>query len=99
MKRKRGRPRKGTVSVRGASTETAKADICRRVIFAHTPSEHVETDEVSGFNSEAKVAEELTIPSVPTFCGKSNLEDIRPLIKEWLKSTEEPMHEDILIMV
>jgi len=39
------------------------------------------------------------IPPPPTFCGKSELQDIRPLIKGWLQSTSEPVEEDIQMMV
>jgi len=33
--------------------------------------------------------------SIPTFCGKSSIEDIRPLLKEWISSTDVPAEDDI----
>merc|ERR1712133_25717 len=33
--------------------------------------------------------------STPTFCGKTSIEDIRPLLKEWISSTDVPAADDI----
>ena len=41
---------------------------------------------VSGSNSE---------DGTPSFCGKTSIEEIRPLLKEWIKSADRPQFEDV----
>ena len=53
----------------------------------NTPLEHA-----------SNTAEQNPPAAQPTFCGKSALADIRPMIKEWLGSTDTPSAEDIRAM-
>ena len=43
-----------------------------------------------GLNQKRKVAEEM-----PTFCGKSSVEDVKILLKEWVLESNNPDDEDM----
>ena len=55
--------------------------------------------------TESKLSDTSTSPEVelkktgpPSFCGKTTITEIRPLLKEWIVSSPQPMEDDIQML-
>ena len=69
----------------------AKETKLNEVTFEASDSQETDNRNIAG---EEKPNND-TKSSTPTFCGKTSIEDIRPLLKEWISSTDVPAADDI----
>ncbi len=85
VKKRRGRPAKSSITAKKNSNKSTKS-VKRSITPTVTENTNLLTDDEGSKDKEYKEdkAENNQIEEekyVPTFCGKSDLQDIRPLIK------------------
>jgi len=58
-----------------------------------------ESKDESVIASEMKsTSQEVEQTSPPSFCGKTTITEIRPLLKEWIASSSQPLEDDIQML-
>lgn len=93
-----------SVNSKSKSTKTNPKASTSRALFEDSNSnsepawvpeskdERVTATEVKSASQEV----EKTGP--PSFCGKTTITEIRPLLKEWIASSSQPMEDDVLML-
>jgi len=96
--KKRGRPKKNGAppANKGSSSRITVPSASKSVLT--TSKTFINSQENPTSNETSTESRDSLEKIEATFCGKSRLEDIRPLVKEWLASTNFPFDEDISLM-